>query len=128
MTSSDRRRTASKGAALRSKIRPCSCPHEASASTTHCGGAARSSKAELPTLASELQLEADELLPIAETLQLMRFSEIDGRMIRLTPAGRRPAIAPTLQQKMLVYGGLAVLQIGIRAGMAYARARRRRVA
>src|SRR5580693_7217009 len=30
-------------------------------------------KADLPDLASELQLEADELLPIAETLQLMRF-------------------------------------------------------
>ena len=41
-------------------------------------------------LASELQLEADELLPIAETLQLMRFAEIDGRTIRLT-AGR-PAL------------------------------------
>ncbi len=40
----------------------------------------------------------------------------------------RPAIAPTLQQKMLVYGGLAVLQVGLRAAMAYARARRRRQA
>ncbi|MES2183892.1 MAG: YihY/virulence factor BrkB family protein [Pseudomonadota bacterium] len=34
--------------------------------------------------------------------------------------------APTLKQKLLVYGALAVLQIGIRAGMSYARARRRR--
>src|SRR5580700_9809206 len=33
-------------------------------------------KAELPDLANDLQLEADELLPIAETLQLMRFAEI----------------------------------------------------
>jgi membrane protein len=35
-------------------------------------------------------------------------------------------LAPTLKQKILVYGALAVLQIGIRAGMSYARARRRR--
>ena len=33
--------------------------------------------AELATLARELQMEADELLPIAETLQLMRFAEIE---------------------------------------------------
>src|ERR1700722_9060060 len=58
-------------------------------------------KAELPTLASELQLEADELLPIAETLQLMRFAEIDGRMIRLTPAGRRYALADVDERKQL---------------------------
>jgi NitT/TauT family transport system ATP-binding protein len=58
-------------------------------------------KAELPDLASELQLEADELLPIAETLQLMRFAEIDGRLIRLTPAGRRYANADVDERKQL---------------------------
>ena len=58
-------------------------------------------KAELPTLASELQLEADELLPIAETLQLMRFAEIEGRMIRLTPAGKRYAVAEVDARKQL---------------------------
>jgi NitT/TauT family transport system ATP-binding protein len=58
-------------------------------------------KAELPTLASELQLEADELLPIAETLQLMRFAEIEGRMIRLTTAGRRYAVAEVDARKQL---------------------------
>jgi NitT/TauT family transport system ATP-binding protein len=58
-------------------------------------------KAELPDLASELQLEADELLPIAETLQLMRFAEIDGRMIRLTPAGKRYAQADIDERKQL---------------------------
>jgi NitT/TauT family transport system ATP-binding protein len=60
-----------------------------------------SGKAELPTLASELQLEADELLPIAETLQLMRFAEIEGRMIRLTPAGKRYAVAEVDARKQL---------------------------
>ena len=58
-------------------------------------------KAELPDLASDLQLEADELLPIAETLQLMRFAEIDGRTIRLTPAGRRYANADVDERKQL---------------------------
>jgi len=58
-------------------------------------------KAELPVLANELNLEADELLPIAETLQLMRFAEIEGRMIRLTPAGRRYAEAEVDARKQL---------------------------
>jgi NitT/TauT family transport system ATP-binding protein len=58
-------------------------------------------KAELPTLASELQLEADELLPIAETLQLMRLAELEGRMIRLTPAGKRYAGADIDERKQL---------------------------
>jgi NitT/TauT family transport system ATP-binding protein len=58
-------------------------------------------RAELPDLASDLQLEADELLPIAETLQLMRFAEIDGRTIRLTPAGRRYANADVDERKQL---------------------------
>jgi NitT/TauT family transport system ATP-binding protein len=58
-------------------------------------------KAELPTLANELKLEVDELLPIAETLQLMRLAEIDGRMIRLTPAGRRYALADVDERKQL---------------------------
>ena len=45
--------------------------------------------ADLADLARELQMEADELLPIAETLQLMRFAEIEGRTFRLT-SGRSP--------------------------------------
>ena len=58
-------------------------------------------RAELPTLANELKREVDELLPIAETLQLMRFAEIDGRMIRLTAAGRRYAQADVDERKQL---------------------------
>jgi NitT/TauT family transport system ATP-binding protein len=64
-------------------------------------GAPNNGKAELPMLASELQLEADELLPIAETLQLMRFAEIDGRNIRLTTAGKRYANAEVDARKQL---------------------------
>jgi NitT/TauT family transport system ATP-binding protein len=64
-------------------------------------GAPNNGKAELPVLASELQLEADELLPIAETLQLMRFAEISGRMIRLTTAGKRYVNAEVDARKQL---------------------------
>jgi NitT/TauT family transport system ATP-binding protein len=58
-------------------------------------------QAELATLARELQMEADELLPIAETLQLMRFAEIEGRTIRLTPPARRYAAADVDERKQL---------------------------
>jgi NitT/TauT family transport system ATP-binding protein len=68
---------------------------EAVAAAPHDG------KAELPVLASDLNLEIDELLPIAETLQLMRLAEIEGRIIRLTPAGRRYAIAEVDARKQL---------------------------
>jgi len=43
--------------------------------------------ADLPKIASDLQMEIDELFPVAETLQLMRFAEIEGGDIRLTEAG-----------------------------------------
>jgi NitT/TauT family transport system ATP-binding protein len=57
--------------------------------------------AELPNLARELQMEADELLPIAETLQLLRFAEIEGGAIRLTPAAKRYDAADVDQRKQL---------------------------
>ncbi len=57
--------------------------------------------ADLANLARELQLEADELLPIAETLQLMRFAEIDGRTIRLSPAARRYDAADVDERKQI---------------------------
>ena len=46
-------------------------------------------KADLPQLASELQYEADELFPIAEVLQLLRFAELEGGDLKLLPAARR---------------------------------------
>ena len=57
--------------------------------------------ADLANLARELQMEADELLPIAETLQLMRFAEIEGRTVRLTPAARRYDAADVDERKQL---------------------------
>ncbi len=46
-------------------------------------------KADLPALAATLQMEVDELFPIAETLQLLRFAEVDEGDIRLSGAGRQ---------------------------------------
>jgi NitT/TauT family transport system ATP-binding protein len=45
-------------------------------------------RADLPPLAAALQLEADELLPIAEILQLLRFVDLAEGDITLTEAGR----------------------------------------
>jgi NitT/TauT family transport system ATP-binding protein len=46
-------------------------------------------RADLPPLAASLQLEIDELFPIAETLQLLRFAELAEGDLRLTEAGNR---------------------------------------
>jgi NitT/TauT family transport system ATP-binding protein len=46
-----------------------------------------SGKADLPEIASELQLEIDELFPVAETLQMLHFAEIEGGDLKLTPDG-----------------------------------------
>ncbi len=45
--------------------------------------------ADLPPLAATLQLEIDDLFPIAETLQLLRFADLAAGDIRLTEAGMR---------------------------------------
>lgn len=46
-----------------------------------------SGKADLPELASRLQMEIDDLFPVGETLQRMRFAELEGGDIRLLDAG-----------------------------------------
>jgi NitT/TauT family transport system ATP-binding protein len=45
-------------------------------------------RADLPDLAATLQMEADELFPIAETLQLLRFAELADGDIHLNEHGR----------------------------------------
>src|SRR5262249_27395359 len=45
--------------------------------------------ADLPALAAALQMEIDDLFPVAESLQLLRFAEVAEGDLRLTPAGRR---------------------------------------
>lgn len=58
-------------------------------------------KADLPQLASDLHYEVDDLFPIAEVLQLLRFAELEGGDITLLPAGRRYASAKVDERKHL---------------------------
>jgi len=44
-------------------------------------------KADLPDIASDLQMEIDELFPVAETLQMLRFAELEGGDLKLTEDG-----------------------------------------
>ena len=57
--------------------------------------------ADLPHLADSLQLEIDDLFPIAETLQLLRFAELEAGDIKLTPSGLRFADAEVDARKKL---------------------------
>src|SRR6202167_3660305 len=46
-------------------------------------------RADLPALADETLMAIDDLFPAAETLQLLRFAEVEEGDIKLTPAGLR---------------------------------------
>jgi NitT/TauT family transport system ATP-binding protein len=52
-------------------------------------GAPYDGKADLPVIASALQMEVDDLFPVAETLQLLRFAEVEGGDIQLTDSGKQ---------------------------------------
>jgi NitT/TauT family transport system ATP-binding protein len=58
-------------------------------------------RADLPHLAASLQMEVDDLFPVAETLQLLRFSEVAEGDIRLTEPGRRFVQADVDERKRL---------------------------
>ena len=58
-------------------------------------------KAALAELGDSLGLEIDELFPIAETLQLLRFAELRGADLVLTPQARRYAGADVDQRKAI---------------------------
>ena len=58
-------------------------------------------RADLPALADSLQMEVNELFPVAETLQLLRFAEIEEGDIKLTAAGHRFAEADVDLRKKL---------------------------
>ncbi len=55
--------------------------------------------ADLPALASAFQMEADELLPIGEALQMLGFAEFEEGDIKLSDAGRRFVEADTDDRK-----------------------------
>ena len=63
-------------------------------------------RADLPALAAALQYEADELLPLGETLQLLHFAVLEEGDIRLTEAGRRFVAADTDERKRLFAAAL----------------------
>jgi NitT/TauT family transport system ATP-binding protein len=58
-------------------------------------------KADLPVIASALHMEVDDLFPVAETLQMLRFAEIEGGDIRLSEEGMRFARAALDERKQL---------------------------
>jgi NitT/TauT family transport system ATP-binding protein len=63
-------------------------------------------RADLPALAESLQLELDELLPLGDALQLLRFAELEEGDIRLTDAGRVFAGADTDDRKTMFAAAL----------------------
>jgi NitT/TauT family transport system ATP-binding protein len=70
-------------------------------------------RADLPVLADELHMEADELFPVSDALQLLRFAEIEGGDIKLTDIGKQFAELGTddrkrlFQRQLLAYVPLA---------------------
>ncbi|NPV20395.1 ABC transporter ATP-binding protein [Bradyrhizobium aeschynomenes] len=64
-------------------------------------GAPYNGHADLPVLAGHLQLEVDEIFPLAEALQLLRFAQLSEGDLTLTEAGRRFADLETDERKKL---------------------------
>ena len=58
-------------------------------------------RADLPAIAQALHMEGDDLFPVAETLQMLRFAEVGGGDIRLTEAGLAFARSDTDERKSL---------------------------
>jgi NitT/TauT family transport system ATP-binding protein len=58
-------------------------------------------KADLPVLADELHMEADELFPVAEAMQMFHFAEVEGGDIKLTDIGKQFAELGTDDRKKL---------------------------
>jgi NitT/TauT family transport system ATP-binding protein len=57
--------------------------------------------ADLPKIASDLQMEIDELFPVAETLQLLRFAELEGGDLKLAEDGLAFAHAAVDERKRI---------------------------
>jgi NitT/TauT family transport system ATP-binding protein len=57
--------------------------------------------ADLPKIASDLQMEIDELFPVAETLQMLRFAELEGGDLKLTEDGMAFAAAALDERKKI---------------------------
>jgi NitT/TauT family transport system ATP-binding protein len=57
--------------------------------------------ADLPKIASDLHMDSDELFPVAESLQMMRFAELEGGDLKLTPEGMAFANAALDERKKI---------------------------
>jgi len=58
-------------------------------------------KADLPVIADELHMEADDLFPVSDALQMFHLVEIEGGDIRLTDTGRQFVEADTDERKKI---------------------------
>ncbi len=58
-------------------------------------------RADLPRLSESLQLELDELLPLCETMQMLRFAELEEGDVRLTEQGNSFVLAETEARKRI---------------------------
>jgi len=58
-------------------------------------------RADLPVLADELHMEMDELFPVSDALQMLRFAEVEGGDIKLAEIGKQFAEAGTDDRKKL---------------------------
>jgi NitT/TauT family transport system ATP-binding protein len=65
-----------------------------------------SGRADLPAIAGALQLELDDLLPLGDALQLVRFAALEEGDILVTPTGREFVNADTEARKQLFAAGL----------------------
>jgi NitT/TauT family transport system ATP-binding protein len=72
-----------------SMVLPRISPNVLAGLTEAVAGKPYNGRADLPALATSLQMEIDDLFPAAETLQLLRFAEVAEGDIRLTDAAKR---------------------------------------
>jgi NitT/TauT family transport system ATP-binding protein len=65
-------------------------------------------QADLPPLAASLHMGIDDLFPVAETLQLLRFADLEGGDIKLTAPGLRFSDSDVDERKKLFEQHLAI--------------------
>jgi NitT/TauT family transport system ATP-binding protein len=73
-----------------------------------------SGKADLPDIASDIQLEVDELFPVAEAMQILRLGDLEGGDLKLTHMGRRFAEAE-LNERKEIFSRALVSQVPLAA-------------
>jgi NitT/TauT family transport system ATP-binding protein len=72
-----------------------------------------SGRADLPRLADELGLEADDLFPLLETAQMLDLAHVAGGDIELTPTGRRYAEAEETDDRKKIFAEQLMSHVGL---------------